>query len=716
MKKVLLLTLVFIAAVTLMFAGTPRAYLQKCTLDTGMEADVTNTGNTTNPNYIVTADILETPGEMVTTQNPAPDGYIYKDATQIRINRSGTNPNFYTATFLQLGTFPTQWAAGQTVVMTVTHIPTGQMATWNLTIPAGTTVINIQNPAQIIPPASVPADDYQLTVTSNVPGMIATGAAAAIGQATPWTSAVVEDVNNLVGVYSMAPVAGGTWAPASIEVVAGDFTAKANLTHSINFVWTADPDTYNYTLYVAGPAGTVVATPMMTNDVIPFNWSAANPNMLAGMYTADPAPAGFHWVVNPIEVTTDGWELVTKKGAAQGSRSAGTKAHFEYQKTITFVLEADPIVYWDVVVTSDPAGAAIYVDGLDSGEVTPFTFQQMEGTNALYSVMMAGYTWAPVDYAVNNIMADDAIEFVGTPVIEDVIIDGVTPPPAGFVVTPGAPPLNNGSDIWEPWQGWTITGTGIRNVVVENPYPTVQWWSWIQVGGVWIEAPNPLNTATYTYLNVDFDAKGPVYVIVNDNATLPVELSGFYAVLTAQNFVKLTWISQSETGLLGYRVYRSENNNQAEALSITPVMVPATNTSTTQTYSVTDAEVEIGQTYWYWLESVDFGSSQFHGPVSVLVEGNVPPVLPEVTSMRNAYPNPFKANANTNIEVAVKAGEAGTVTIYNILGQAVKTFKVTEGFHKLNWNGKDTKGNACGSGIYFYKLSTPSMKIGRAHV
>lgn len=189
----------------------------------------------------------------------------------------------------------------------------------------------------------------------------------------------------------------------------------------------------------------------------------------------------------------------------------------------------------------------------------------------------------------------------------------------------------------------------------------------------------------------------------------PVELSSFTAMLTAQNFVNLTWVSQSETAMLGYRVYRSESDAQADAIMITPTMIGATNTTTTQTYSLNDVEVEIGHTYYYWLESVDLGSSQFHGPVSVIVEGEVPPVLPEISSMKSAYPNPFNANSNTNIEVAVKAGETGSVTIYNILGQVVRTFEVAEGTHNIQWNGLNSKGSTCGSGIYFYKLSTPSV-------
>ncbi len=203
------------------------------------------------------------------------------------------------------------------------------------------------------------------------------------------------------------------------------------------------------------------------------------------------------------------------------------------------------------------------------------------------------------------------------------------------------------------------------------------------------------------------------FVGTEDDPTVPVELSSFTAQLTAQNFVKLTWVSQTETGMWGYRVYRAESDNQATAQLITPTLIPATNTSSTQVYNLEDKEVEIGSTYWYWLEAVEItGVGQFYGqPVSVKVEGEIPPVLPTVTSMSNAYPNPFKQTSSTSIDVRIKEGENGTVTIYNILGQAVKSFRVSQGDHKLTWNGKDARGNNCGSGIYFYKLSTPSTNV-----
>jgi len=81
-------------------------------------------------------------------------------------------------------------------------------------------------------------------------------------------------------------------------------------------------------------------------------------------------------------------------------------------------------------------------------------------------------------------------------------------------------------------------------------------------------------------------------------------------------------------------------------------------------------------------------------------------------SLSQNYPNPF--NPYTTIPFTVhgkREAENGpfhaTLNIYNIMGQRVRTLVddvKLPGEHKVNWDGKDDKGNSVSSGIYFYKL------------
>ncbi|MGC9361442.1 MAG: T9SS type A sorting domain-containing protein [Candidatus Syntrophosphaera sp.] len=246
----------------------------------------------------------------------------------------------------------------------------------------------------------------------------------------------------------------------------------------------------------------------------------------------------------------------------------------------------------------------------------------------------------------------------------------------------------DGTQLPGPAEDWRILYRETQH------HPWVIWDDYTLVNPNLIQANNVSQIGEFTVASLE-------------EQNVPVELSSFTATSTAEEYVRLDWTSQTESQMIGYRVYRNPSDDQASAQLIDHPLVPATNTSTLQSYSVTDLDVETGNTYYYWLEALDYGNSAYFGPVSVTVEGNVPPVLPEATSMRNAYPNPFKAN--TSIEVALKAGETGTVEIYNMLGQHVRTFTVSEGTHTVNWDGKNTRGDACGSGIYFYKLNTPSF-------
>jgi hypothetical protein len=47
----------------------------------------------------------------------------------------------------------------------------------------------------------------------------------------------------------------------------------------------------------------------------------------------------------------------------------------------------------------------------------------------------------------------------------------------------------------------------------------------------------------------------------------------FIALLTADNYVRLSWVTESETSLLGYRLLRSESNVITSAYAIAPIFL-----------------------------------------------------------------------------------------------------------------------------------------------
>lgn len=200
-----------------------------------------------------------------------------------------------------------------------------------------------------------------------------------------------------------------------------------------------------------------------------------------------------------------------------------------------------------------------------------------------------------------------------------------------------------------------------------------------------------------------------IYTLGVENVELPVELSSFAATVTADMFVSLQWITQSETNNLGFNVLRSDDGIIATARKVNSRLINGTNTSSTHTYDFVDSEVDPETTYYYWLEMINFdGTNSFSNYVVVNTHDNTP-IIPITTVLRKAYPNPFNEHTSTNIAMDVKTGETATLIIYNVLGQTVKTYVRQAGSYKITWNGRNEKGAVCGSGIYFYKLNSPSI-------
>ena len=81
--------------------------------------------------------------------------------------------------------------------------------------------------------------------------------------------------------------------------------------------------------------------------------------------------------------------------------------------------------------------------------------------------------------------------------------------------------------------------------------------------------------------------------------------------------------------------------------------------------------------------------------------------VPVEFALHDNYPNPF--NPTTTLRFDLPEVSNITLTIYNMLGQKVKTFNMQNkpaGFHSLKWNATNDYGDPVGAGVYLYQLQT----------
>ena len=90
----------------------------------------------------------------------------------------------------------------------------------------------------------------------------------------------------------------------------------------------------------------------------------------------------------------------------------------------------------------------------------------------------------------------------------------------------------------------------------------------------------------------------------------------------------------------------------------------------------------------------------------VPVEGKVEIGLPDMFRLYGAYPNPF--NASTNISFTLPAESDVELTVFNILGQEVKSLEIANmpaGEGNINWDGRSSGGEQVASGVYLYRIT-----------
>jgi len=89
-------------------------------------------------------------------------------------------------------------------------------------------------------------------------------------------------------------------------------------------------------------------------------------------------------------------------------------------------------------------------------------------------------------------------------------------------------------------------------------------------------------------------------------------------------------------------------------------------------------------------------------------------MLPTNFELGQNYPNPF--NPNTSFGFALPHVSNVNISIFNILGQKVKTLvdqEYSAGYYTADWDGTGDNGTSVASGIYFYKIQADKFSATR---
>ncbi|KAA3598006.1 MAG: T9SS C-terminal target domain-containing protein [Calditrichaeota bacterium] len=77
---------------------------------------------------------------------------------------------------------------------------------------------------------------------------------------------------------------------------------------------------------------------------------------------------------------------------------------------------------------------------------------------------------------------------------------------------------------------------------------------------------------------------------------------------------------------------------------------------------------------------------------------------PKNFKLSQNFPNPFNPTTSINYEFETPNYEFGALTIFNVLGEEVKSFKLSEKSGTVVWDGKNNFGKKVSSGVYLYQL------------
>ena len=182
---------------------------------------------------------------------------------------------------------------------------------------------------------------------------------------------------------------------------------------------------------------------------------------------------------------------------------------------------------------------------------------------------------------------------------------------------------------------------------------------------------------------------------------LPVELANFEGTQSDKSTVELRWTTASEKSNAGFRVQRrkaaGETGSAGAWQKVGFVESKATGGTTTETttYRFTAEDLGVGA-HEFRLKQIDLdGTTHLHDPVTVELR------MQQALRLGGPAPNPVQNRAT--VSFAVRDQAEATITLYNTLGQVVRTlYRGTPSAGERQTESLDASGLS--SGVYFLRL------------
>jgi hypothetical protein len=162
----------------------------------------------------------------------------------------------------------------------------------------------------------------------------------------------------------------------------------------------------------------------------------------------------------------------------------------------------------------------------------------------------------------------------------------------------------------------------------------------------------------------------------------------------------LSWTPADDPDFVSCQVYRGTSEDFATG--------PGNLLHVTAAEQWTDASG--GLEHHYKITAMDDAGNESDPASPTMITGAERPPIPERYALYQNEPNPF--NPTTVIRYDVPAGGGHiTLEVYDVAGRLVRTLidsAHTAGEKRVTWDGRDNRGDSAASGVYFYRLKTPT--------